>query len=267
MPISFIDILCILLVLSGLLFFLGAAIGLLRFPDFYTRMHAAGKGDTLSTLLILGGASLYELQNFGTTGGSLLIVVRIMAIGVVIMLTSPSSTHALMQAGYDDKIEPVGEAGELRLQMPDLNPHGAQPVPAALPAAAAAPAAGLAAAPLEPDAQTTPATPAPVAKKKLLRRKVAKKATSKKSAINRATAKQPTTETTPAVKKVAATKKVASKKVPTKKAATKKAATKKVAAKKVPAKKAAATKKVPSKKAAAKKVVRARKKVPRSDKD
>ena len=37
----------------GSLFFLGATLGILRFPDFYTRMHAAGKGDTLSSLLFL----------------------------------------------------------------------------------------------------------------------------------------------------------------------------------------------------------------------
>ena len=30
----------------GLIFFLGTAVGVVRFPDFYTRMHAAGKGDT-----------------------------------------------------------------------------------------------------------------------------------------------------------------------------------------------------------------------------
>ena len=35
----------------GLVFFLGTAVGMVRFPDFYTRMHAAGKGDTLSTML------------------------------------------------------------------------------------------------------------------------------------------------------------------------------------------------------------------------
>ena len=45
---------CILISI-GLLFFLGTAVGLLRFPDFYSRMHAAGKGDTLSTVLILLG--------------------------------------------------------------------------------------------------------------------------------------------------------------------------------------------------------------------
>ena len=47
-----IDILSVLLILSGLVFFLGASIGVVRFPDFYTRMHAAGKGDTLSLSLI-----------------------------------------------------------------------------------------------------------------------------------------------------------------------------------------------------------------------
>ena len=34
----------------GLVFFLGAAVGMVRFPDFYTRMHAAGKGDTFDNL-------------------------------------------------------------------------------------------------------------------------------------------------------------------------------------------------------------------------
>ena len=49
--------LSIILIFSGLIFFMGASVGLLRFPDFYTRMHAAGKGDTLSTILITAGMS------------------------------------------------------------------------------------------------------------------------------------------------------------------------------------------------------------------
>ena len=43
------EILAYILISTGLIFFLGTTIGLLRFPDFYSRMHAAGKGDTLST--------------------------------------------------------------------------------------------------------------------------------------------------------------------------------------------------------------------------
>ena len=58
---------CIFIIL-GILFFLGGVIGLLRFPDFYTRMHAAGKGDTLSTVLIIGGFILYNLSEGGDAG-------------------------------------------------------------------------------------------------------------------------------------------------------------------------------------------------------
>ncbi len=89
----------------GLLFFLGAAVGLYRFPDFYSRMHAAGKGDTLSSLLILAGFALITLDDFSTV--SWLLLVKVMAILLFIMLTSPTSTHALMRAGFEDGVEPV----------------------------------------------------------------------------------------------------------------------------------------------------------------
>ena len=112
-PDMVIDILSILLMASGLLFFLGAVVGIVRFPDFYTRMHAAGKGDTLSTMLITGAMALQVLNHFDWAHWtSLFVVVKIMAIGALIMLTSPTSTHALMQAGFDDGIEPVTRPGK-----------------------------------------------------------------------------------------------------------------------------------------------------------
>jgi multicomponent Na+:H+ antiporter subunit G len=93
-------------VLAGLLFFLGTTVGLIRFPDFYTRMHAAGKGDTLSTLLIIAGIAIHYLsEDFSWL--KLLVALKILAIGLFISLTSPTSTHALMKAGFDDGIEPV----------------------------------------------------------------------------------------------------------------------------------------------------------------
>jgi len=92
------------LICGGLLFFFGAVIGLLRFPDFYTRMHAAGKGDTLSSFLILSGFAIYELRDFSWP--SVLVALKIVGIGFFVMLTSPTSTHALMEAGFDDRIEP-----------------------------------------------------------------------------------------------------------------------------------------------------------------
>ncbi len=106
-----IDALSVILISAGLIFFLGAAVGLIRFPDFYTRMHAAGKGDTLSTLLILLGLSLQLLHDFQWL--DLLIVGKILAIAAFIMLTSPTSTHALMDAGFEDGIPPlIGENGK-----------------------------------------------------------------------------------------------------------------------------------------------------------
>ena len=55
-----INYLTITLMIAGLFFFFATTIGVLRFPDFYTRMHAAGKGDTLSSLLILVGLAIYN---------------------------------------------------------------------------------------------------------------------------------------------------------------------------------------------------------------
>ena len=98
-------------VVLGLIFFLGSGIGILRFPDFYSRMHAAGKGDTLSTLLILLGLGIFIFHD-GIGAGELITFIKIMAICAFIMLTSPTSTHALMEAGYEDGIEPLlGEDG------------------------------------------------------------------------------------------------------------------------------------------------------------
>jgi len=102
---SGLDVCGMVLASVGLIFFLGAAVGLFRFPDFYTRMHAAGKGDTLSSLLILLGFGLITLDDFSMVGW--LLVVKVLAIVLFIMLTSPTSTHALMRAGYEDGVEPV----------------------------------------------------------------------------------------------------------------------------------------------------------------
>lgn len=98
------NFLSVVSILAGLLFFFGAAVGVVRFPDFYTRMHAAGKGDTLSSVLILFGIAMHTLTHFSTA--TVLVALKIMGIALFIMLTSPTATHVLMQAGYDDGISP-----------------------------------------------------------------------------------------------------------------------------------------------------------------
>ena len=91
-----IGIISVALLAAGFFFFLATSIGLIRFPDFYCRMHAAGKGDTLSTLLMLTGLALLHIEHF--SGGALLVSLKIMFIAVFIFLTSPTSTHAIARA-------------------------------------------------------------------------------------------------------------------------------------------------------------------------
>lgn len=88
----------------GLFVFFGATVGLLRFPDFYTRMHAAGKGDTLSSFLILFGVALFVLANHHVSVHEVLIAIKVFLIINFIFIGSPTATHALMDAGYETEV-------------------------------------------------------------------------------------------------------------------------------------------------------------------
>jgi len=98
------NLVVIILVVSGLLFFFATTVGLLRFPDFYSRMHAAGKGDTLSSLLMLMGLALYEFHEIDLT--TFLVGFKILLITVFIFMASPTATHAITDAGYESGVRP-----------------------------------------------------------------------------------------------------------------------------------------------------------------
>jgi len=114
-----IDLLSIVFMALGVVFFLGSAVGVVRFPDFYTRMHAAGKGDTLSSLLLVGGIALHHVPEIGEAWGTpeagapWYLIAKLLAICLFIMFTSPSSTHALIDAGYKDGIRPAVSQDDL----------------------------------------------------------------------------------------------------------------------------------------------------------
>jgi multicomponent Na+:H+ antiporter subunit G len=96
------DILVIVAMLTGLLFFVATTVGLIRFPDFYSRVHAAGKGDTLSTTLFLGGAILYLMRDLN--GTTLLTAGKLLLIVFYIFIASPTATHAIIDAGYEFRV-------------------------------------------------------------------------------------------------------------------------------------------------------------------
>jgi len=77
------------LALGGLFCIVGA-IGLLRMPEFYTRMHAASVIETLGAGLILLGLVLQA--------GFTLVAVKLFMMGLLILFVSPTATHALARA-------------------------------------------------------------------------------------------------------------------------------------------------------------------------
>ena len=98
---NLVHILSIVMIVSGLLFFMAAVVGIHRFPDFYTRLHAAGKGDTLSTILVIGGLGLYYVNEHHWSFEAILVGIKMFAIVFFIFIASPTSTHVLMRAGYE----------------------------------------------------------------------------------------------------------------------------------------------------------------------
>jgi multicomponent Na+:H+ antiporter subunit G len=86
------DVIAIFFVLGGFFFFITATLGLLRFPDFFARLHATGKGDTLAVLLSLTGLAVYH--------GFSLTSVKIVFIAVFMFLAQPTATHAISRAAF-----------------------------------------------------------------------------------------------------------------------------------------------------------------------
>ena len=99
MPMTdWLDTLSWVLLMGGCFFGISGAIGLLRFPDFYTRMHAAGVTDTLCAALILLGLMLQA--------GWGLVLIKLFMILALLLLTSPTATHALARAAFHSRLKP-----------------------------------------------------------------------------------------------------------------------------------------------------------------
>lgn len=87
-----IDIIAALLLVGGTIFMVGAAVGLLRLPDLYTRMHAVTKAGTLGVGLML----LSAVVAFGDVS----VTARALLALVFVLLTAPVSAHMIGRAGY-----------------------------------------------------------------------------------------------------------------------------------------------------------------------
>ncbi|WP_223668451.1 monovalent cation/H(+) antiporter subunit G [Kangiella shandongensis] len=88
-----------LLIIGGFICFSGA-IGIHRFPEFFSRMHAASVTDTLGSGLILIGLMLQ-------TGGEVIVLVKLILILLFILITSPTASHALAKAALHGGLRPM----------------------------------------------------------------------------------------------------------------------------------------------------------------
>jgi multicomponent Na+:H+ antiporter subunit G len=87
------------LIISGCVFVVAGGIGVLRMPDFYTRMHAASLTDSVGTFAILAGLML----QFGLT----LATVKLLAIALFLFMTTPTASYALGHAALLAGIEGI----------------------------------------------------------------------------------------------------------------------------------------------------------------
>lgn len=87
------------LIAAGIFFILVGSIGVVRLPDFYTRMHSAGMTDTMGAELVFLGLIL--------KAGFTLDAVKLVLLGFFLFLTSPASTHAVANAAYTAGVAPL----------------------------------------------------------------------------------------------------------------------------------------------------------------
>jgi multicomponent Na+:H+ antiporter subunit G len=95
---AWIDAISWVCLVGGGLFCMVGGIGMLRMPDFYTRMHAASVIETLGAGLILLGLMLQA--------GFTLVAVKLAMVGVLILFASPTATHALARAAMVRGLKP-----------------------------------------------------------------------------------------------------------------------------------------------------------------
>ena len=93
------DILSWVFFLTGGFAVATGAVGLVRFPDFYTRLHAAGVTDTAGAELIILGMLLQA--------PSWVVAAKLAFIGVFLFLTSPVATHAIAHAAWMVGFKPM----------------------------------------------------------------------------------------------------------------------------------------------------------------
>jgi len=85
-------------ILSGSFFVIVGAFGTLRFPDFWSRLHAASITDSAGMILLIVGMCLQA--------GATLVTVKLIIIALFLFITGPTATHAVANAALVSGLRP-----------------------------------------------------------------------------------------------------------------------------------------------------------------
>lgn len=100
--------------LIGSFLFISGGVGILRFPDFYTRMHAVGVTETLATTMILIGLMLQNPDG--------LVLLKLIIILIMTLFISPTASHALASAAVHNNLIPKLEKNDDNEKVNSSNP-------------------------------------------------------------------------------------------------------------------------------------------------
>ena len=96
MPLT--DFLTLFLLLAGAVFFLAGTVGLLRFPDVYTRLHAITKADNVGLGLVVAGLVL-QAESWAAMG-------KLLLVWLLVLLASASVAHLIARTALRKGIRP-----------------------------------------------------------------------------------------------------------------------------------------------------------------
>lgn len=87
-----------ILIFAGCFFMIAASIGVLRLPDFYTRIHAGSKADSLGQTLVILGLIVFEGFN--------LVSIKMLLIIVFIYIANPTAAHSIVKTAWVSGLKP-----------------------------------------------------------------------------------------------------------------------------------------------------------------
>ncbi len=104
-----------------------ATLGVIRLPDFYTRMHAVGMGDTLGIGVVLAAVAIAHVATADSLVASIPIVVKLLLIIAFYFIANPTATHAVARAAFTTRGGPDPITTEGRIQSAGDAPVSTRP--------------------------------------------------------------------------------------------------------------------------------------------